>query len=70
MCPYNRCGQPLHARGYCQRHYQWLRRNGLLDNVRKTVVVGDKAGSDCQICHRRLLDHAVGEFCLIEERYK
>ena len=66
-CPYPGCDKPGHAQGYCQRHYQYLRRHGELPNVRR--VVQPSGLVECGICHSKLIDHQVTEFCYYKERF-
>ena len=54
--------KPNHGQGYCSTCYVRLRRQGKLD-VKRYNVVQEKAGPDCGICHRPLLEHSATEFC-------
>jgi hypothetical protein len=61
------CDRRQHARGYCQRHYQLLRRQGELESLPK--VSAARAGVECYVCGRPLRVHGLTEFCdLIDRR--
>ena len=69
-CGAEGCGRGQHARGYCQKHYQWRRRHGKLLPIRE-IGIGTQAkpqGVTCQICGRSVMDHGVSEFCQLMMR--
>ena len=58
---------------YCGRHKQNLVRYGDTKGkdfsyVKNGDWVSDNAGPECRICGRSVYDHAVTEFCQLEER--
>lgn len=66
-CGMGGCDRRQHARGYCQRHYQLLRRSGDLQPL--PTVMAKPAGAECYVCGRPLHVHGLTEFCdLIDRR--
>lgn len=71
ICEAKGCSRVQHARGYCPKHYQTLRRTGSLTPLDDLGMGANAtaAGPACYVCGRALMDHGLTEFCdLIDRR--
>ncbi len=71
LCEATGCRRQQHARGYCARHYQRLRRTGSLVEPDRLGMGSNatRGGPECYVCGRHLMAHGLTEFCdLIDRR--